>query len=301
MISKNHRAGFVKSFAIEIAQAWIPSRSSQALDLILNTIGAFIGALFCSLLLQTNDSMHSIKMEDPPKYRPNPGQPGKDVQWVPASPVVINRMFEIAKITPEDYVIDLGSGDGRMAIRAAKMGARALGIEFNPRLVELSRKNAAKEGISDRVTFIQADFFEVDFSEATVIALFLREDINLVLRPKILEMMPGTRVVSNIFRMGDWKADEIVKVEDEDYYFKNHTIYFWIVPAKVAGKWTLPQGELELEQNFQVISGTLKSEGISKQVAGKMKGERIEFIADGRKYTGRVTGDRIDLETSSNG
>jgi len=151
------------------------------------------------------------------------------------------------------------------------------------------------------VTFIEADFFEVDFSEATVIALFLREDINLALRPKILEMMPGTRVVSNIFRMGDWKADEVVKVEDQDYYFKNHTIYFWIVPAKVAGKWMLPQGELELEQNFQVISGTLKSGGISKQVSGKIMGERIEFMADGRRYAGRVTEDRIDLETNSNG
>lgn len=237
-----------------------------------------------------------IKTEAVQEYNPQPGQPGKDVEWAPASPVVINRMFELAKIKPEDYVIDLGSGDGRMVISAAKMGARALGIEFNPRLVELSRNNAAKEGVSNRVTFAQADFFKTDFSAATVVTLFLREDINLALRPKILDMAPGTRIISNIFHMGEWKADEVVKVEDEDYYFKNHTVYFWVVPAKVAGTWRIPQGELELEQSFQMISGTLKSGGIASPVIGKMTGYRLVFVADGRKYTGCLTGNGLEVD-----
>jgi hypothetical protein len=229
------------------------------------------------------------------EYEPVPGQRGKDVEWAPCSVVVANRMFEIAKVSPEDYIIDPGSGDGRMVICAAKLGAQALGIEFNPKLVELSRKNAAKEGVSDRAAFVQGDLFNTDFSMATVVALFLREDINLALRPKILDMKPGTRVVSNIFHMRDWKADEVVEVEDEDYYFRNHTVYFWIVPAKAGGTWKLPNGELTLEQTFQEIKGTLKSDGSTIPISGKMTGDQISFIAGGRQYTGRVTGDVMNL------
>jgi hypothetical protein len=242
------------------------------------------------------NSNGSIKTQDAEEYSPKPGQRGKDVEWVPASPLVINKMFDVAKVSSEDYVIDLGSGDGRMVISAAKMGARALGIEFNPRLVELSRKNAAKEGVSDRATFTQADFVEADFSAATVVALFLREDINLALRPKILDMAPGTRIISNIFHMGEWQADEIVEVEDENYYFKNHTIYYWVVPAKVAGRWPVPQGELELEQNFQMISGSLQLEGITASVSGKMTGRRMDFVADDKKYAGRFTENGLELQ-----
>jgi hypothetical protein len=235
------------------------------------------------------------QLESVEEYEPVPGQRGKDVEWAPCSVVVTNRMFEIAKVSPEDYVIDPGSGDGRMVICAAKLGAQALGIEYNPRMVELSRKNADRTGVSDKATFVQGDLFNADFSMATVVALFLREDINLALRPKILDMKPGTRVVSNIFHMRDWKADEVVEVEDEDYYFRNHTVYFWIVPAKVGGTWKLPNGELTLEQTFQVIKGTLKSDGSTIPISGKMTGDQISFIADGRQYTGRVTGDVMKL------
>lgn len=233
--------------------------------------------------------------ESEQEYKPVPGQRGKDVEWVPCSQVVMNRIFEIAKVTPEDYVIDPGSGDGRMVIGAAKLGAKALGIEYNPQLVEISRKNAAREGVSDKAAFAQGDLFNTDLSEATVIALFLREDINLALRPKILDMKPGTRVISNIFHMGDWKADEIVEVKDEDYYFKNHTIYFWVVPAKVGGTWKLPEGELILNQTFQMISGTLKSGGASTPVSGRITGDRINFIADGKQYSGLITGNVMKL------
>lgn len=231
------------------------------------------------------------------EYDPKAGQPGRNVQWVPASQVVINRMFDLAKVTPEDYVIDPGSGDGRMVISAARLGARALGIEFNPRLVELSRKNAEKEGVENRAIFVQGDLFTADLSEATVLALFLREDINIALRPKILDMKPGTRIVSNIFHMRDWKADEVIEVEDENYYFKNHTVYFWVVPAKAGGAWKMPHGELTLEQNFQMIKGAIKSGGATAPVSGKMTGERINFTAGGRQYTGRVAGDMMELET----
>jgi hypothetical protein len=232
------------------------------------------------------------------EYHPVPGQRGKDVEWAPASQVVISRMFEIAKVTPEDFVIDPGSGDGRMVISAAKLGARALGIEFNPKMVELSRKNAVREGVSDKAAFTQGDLFKTDFSMATVVALFLREDINLALRPKILDMKPGARVVSNIFHMGGWRADEVVKVEDEGYYFRNHTVYLWVVPAKVGGIWRLPQGELILEQNFQMVNGVLKSGSVTNPVSGKMTGDRIDFISDGRQYSGRVTENRMEMETN---
>ena len=232
------------------------------------------------------------------EYVPRAGQPGKDVEWVPSSTVVVNRMLDMAKVTPEDYVIDLGSGDGRIVISAAKLGARALGIEYNPKLVELARQNAAKEGVSDKATFVAADLFETDFSEATVITLFLREDINLALRPKILDLKPGTRIVSNVFHMDEWKADEVITVEDEDYYFRYCTVYFWVVPAKVGGTWKLPQGELKLEQRFQMITGSLKSRNVITSIYGKMTGDQISFTADGIKYTGRVTGNQMELETN---
>jgi hypothetical protein len=235
------------------------------------------------------------------EYEPNAGMRGKDVEWVPCSPVVMNRLFEMARVTSDDYLIDPGSGDGRIVIGAAKLGAQALGVEYNPRMVELSRKNAEKEGVSSRATFLEADFFEMDLSKATVIALFLRKDINIALRPKILEMRPGTRVVSNIFDMGEWQADEVLKIEDEDYYFKNHTAYFWIVPAKVGGVWNFPRGELTLVQNFQMLTGALKLGNTTAPVMGKMTGDRISFFASGSQYKGRVTGNRMEIEATEDG
>src|SRR5919205_3730885 len=141
-------------------------------------------------------------------YQPEVGQAGKDVVWVPTPQAVVDRMLDMAKLTPQDFLIDLGSGDGRTVITAAKRGSRALGIEYNPDMVELSKRNAAKEGVSDKAQFIKADLFESDFSKAQVITMFLLPSINLKLRPKILDLKPGTRIVSNSFDMGDWTADE---------------------------------------------------------------------------------------------
>ena len=141
-------------------------------------------------------------------YEPQVGQEGKDVIWVPTPQALVDKMLDMAKVTPKDYVIDLGSGDGRTVITAAKRGSKALGIEYNPDMVELSKRTAAKEGVSDKASFVKADLFESDFSQAQVITMFLLSSINLKLRPKILDLKPGTRIVSNTFDMGDWKPDQ---------------------------------------------------------------------------------------------
>src|SRR5687768_10897843 len=146
-------------------------------------------------------------------YTPSVGQPGKDVVWVPTPQVLVDKMLDMAKVTPNDYVIDLGSGDGRTVITAAKRGIRALGIEYNEDLVELSRRNAQQAGVSARAEFVKMDLFQADLSKATVITMFLLPDINLKLRPTILGLKPGTRIVSNSFDMGEWKADETATLD----------------------------------------------------------------------------------------
>src|ERR671914_212579 len=161
--------------------------------------------LFLSLTVSTACVQAQAAKQE---YEPQVGQEGKDVIWVPTSQALVDKMLDMAKVTPKDYVIDLGSGDGRTVITAAKRGAKALGIEYNPDMVELSKRNAAKAGVSDKANFAKADLFESDFSKATVITMFLLPDINLKLRPKLLNLRPGTRIVSNSFTMGDWKPDE---------------------------------------------------------------------------------------------
>ena len=227
------------------------------------------------------------------EYQPQVGQEGKDVIWVPTPQTLVDKMLDMAKVTSKDYVIDLGSGDGRTVITAAKRGARALGIEYNPEMVELSKRNAVKEGVSDKATFMKADLFESDFSKATVITMFLLPDINLRLRPRILDLKPGTRIVSNSFDMGEWTADETAKVTKDCTSYC--TAYFWIVPAKVAGTWKLSQGQLTLKQTFQMVSGTLRSGNVTTPVTnGKLVGDRIRFSAGTAHYTGRVSGNTME-------
>jgi hypothetical protein len=226
------------------------------------------------------------------QFKPEVGQPGKDVVWVPTSQTLVNKMLEIAKVTPQDYLIDLGSGDGRTVITAAKIGAKALGIEYNPDMVELSKKNAADAGVSARATFEKADLFESDFSKATVITMFLLPDINLRLRPKILDLKPGTRVVSNTFTMGDWTPDETATVTDDCTNWC--TALLWIVPAKVDGTWRMPQGQLMLSQSFQMVSGSFENGGTAVSIAdGRLRGDEITFSANGTQYTGRVNGNTM--------
>lgn len=234
------------------------------------------------------------------EYQPQVGQEGKDVIWVPTPQPLVDRMLDMGKVTSQDYVIDLGSGDGRTVITAAKRGARALGIEYNPEMVELSRRNAAKEGVNDRASFVKADLFESDFSKATVITMFLLPDINLKLRPKILNLKPGTRIVSNSFTMGDWAADDSVTAKDGCVSYC--TAYLWIVPAKVDGVWQLPDGTLTLNQTYQMFSGSLRRGDNTIQIAnGKLRGDQIMFNAAGALYTGRVSGNSMEGSISSGG
>jgi SAM-dependent methyltransferase len=225
------------------------------------------------------------------EFQPQVGQDGKDVIWVPTPQALVDKMLDMAKVTPKDYVIDLGSGDGRTVITAAKRGSKALGIEYNPDMVELSKQSAAKDGVSDKASFVKADLFESDFSQAQVITMFLLSSINLKLRPKILDLKPGTRIVSNTFDMSDWKPDESATIPGCNSWC---TAHLWIVPAKVAGTWTLPQGELTLKQTFQNITGTLKSAGAETPVTGKLNGENITFTAGTAEYSGRVAGNTIE-------
>src|SRR5213082_2762681 len=189
------------------------------------------------------------------KFEPQVGQAGKDVIWLPTPEEVVDRMLTMAQVTPQDFVVDLGSGDGRTVIMAAKKyGARSLGVEYNPDMVKLSQDNAQKAGVAERAQFRRADIFASDFSQATVITLYLLPALNMKLRPTILAMKPGTRVASHSFTMEDWEADEVSTMD-------GRRAYFWIVPANVMGTWSLDAGgqktEISLEQTFQKINGTV--------------------------------------------
>jgi hypothetical protein len=221
-------------------------------------------------------------------FEPYQGQPGKDVVWVPTDQRLVDKMLDMAKVTPQDFLMDLGSGDGRTVITAAKRGLRAQGIEYNPDMVALSKRNATAAGVGDRAQFVQADIFETDFSKATVLTLFLLPQLNLRLRPTILNMKPGTRVVSNSFNMAEWEADQTETIPNCSVSFC--TAMLWIVPAKVAGNWQLGTDTLTLDQNFQMVSGKLGSAVLSE---GKLNGADITFTAGGKKYTGKVDGNSM--------
>jgi precorrin-6B methylase 2 len=214
------------------------------------------------------------------EYQPSVGQEGRDVIWVPTPNELIAKMLDMAKLTPSDIHYDLGSGDGRMVIMAAKRGANATGVEFNPDMVALSVRSAKRDGVSDKARFIHGDIFKTDFSKATVLTLYLLPSLNLKLRPTILDMKPGTRVVSHAFTMSEWEADQTESVE-------GRTAYMWIVPAKVAGNWRIEgAGDLVLKQTFQKIEGTLGGKPIT---GASLRGDAIRFSADGRDYSGRVS------------
>ncbi|MDH4066069.1 MAG: class I SAM-dependent methyltransferase [Acidobacteriota bacterium] len=218
-------------------------------------------------------------------FEPQVGQPGKDVVWVPTPQALVDKMLDLAKLTPQDFLMDLGSGDGRTVITAAKRGARALGIEYNPDMVALARKNAAEAKVSDQARFEKADLFETDLSKAQVITMFLLPSINMKLRPSLLNLTPGTRIVSNSFTMEDWTADETATITEDCTSWC--TALLWIVPAKVAGTWQMPQGELQLAQQFQMLSGTLAGATISD---ARVRGTEVSFTAGGVRFTGTVSG-----------
>ena len=221
-------------------------------------------------------------------YKPTVGQAGKDVVWVPTPQELVDTMLDMAKVTPQDLVMDLGSGDGRTVITAAKRGATAMGVEYNPEMVQLSKTAAVTERVTDKATFVQADLFTVDLSKASVITMFLLPTINLKLRPSLLNLRPGTRIVSNTFDMAEWEPDDR-KVIGPDGCTSWCTALLWIVPARVQGTWKMPQGNLRIAQSFQKISGTLGTTPIT----GKVTGDQISFTAASASYTGRVNGNSI--------
>ena len=251
----------------------------------------FLVVLMLSVTSLTLFSQERVRNAD---FQPEVGQEGKDVVWVPTPQELVEKMLDIAKVTPKDFLIDLGSGDGRTVITAAKRGIRAIGIEYNPNMVELSRKNAEQAGVSNMAQFLQTDLFEYDFSNATVITMFLLPDINMRLRPKILDMKPGTRIVSNTFTMQDWQSDDRAELDDE--YTSWNTCYLWIVPAKVEGKWELTGGgEINLSQEFQMISGDITVNNKKTEISeGRLKGSEISFKAGNDVYKGVVNGRKMD-------
>jgi len=225
-------------------------------------------------------------------YVPKSGQPGKDIVWVPTPTAMVEKLLDMAQVTSSDYVVDLGSGDGRNVIAAARRGARAHGIEYDADLVEFSKRAADKAGVGDKATFEKADIFVSDFSKATVVVLFLTPEMNIRLRPKLLALKPGARIVANTFAIGDWNADRMATATDNcDRWCTGR---LWIVPAKVDGTWKLADGELKLKQIYQTFTGALKSPTKSLPVAGKLRGEEIFFNSKTSQFTGRVNGAAID-------
>jgi precorrin-6B methylase 2 len=224
-------------------------------------------------------------------FKPEVGQAGKDVVWVPSPPATVERMLDLAKVTPQDFVMDLGSGDGRNVIGAAKRGANALGVEYNPDMVDLSKRLAKEAGVADKAQFVQGDMFVADISKANVMALFLLPSNLLRLRDKFLDLRPGSRIVANTFGIQDWTADETVTVENCEQWC---TVMLYIVPAKVSGKWQVGSDVLELKQEFQTVSGTLTSGGQSTPVTGSLRGEELTLKAGDRAITARVQGNQID-------
>jgi len=241
----------------------------------------------------------SIAIGQEREYEPQVGQPGKDVVWVPTPEPLVDRMLAMAQVGPGDVVFDLGSGDGRTVIAAAKRGAQAVGVEYNPDMVALSRRNAERERLPpDRARFVQGDIFEADFSSATVVALYLLPDLNLRLRPKLLDMRPGTRVVSHMFKMQDWEPDETS-------YLVSTPAYLWIVPARVQGLWSFAlQGEaalfIDLEQDFQKLGGGVELGPVEAGLRDpRLNGDAVSFgYVDGKgllyELEGKATGDAIE-------
>lgn len=272
--------------------------SEKILITIMKTTVSFIATLILVLLSLMPTGLLAQENQSGTGYVPEIGQRGKDVVWVPTPQELVDKMLEMAEVTSNDFVIDLGSGDGRTVITAAKIGARALGVEYNPDMVALSKENAKKDGVSDRVEFIQADLFETDLSQATVITMFLLPEINLKLRPRLLDLKPGTRIVSNTFKMAEWQED--YEATTEENWNSWNTAYLWIVPAKVGGTWKFGNGELNLAQEFQFIRGTFNSAGKSYTITdGRLRGNSISFTINNEKYSGTV-GDKTITGTVTN-
>ena len=259
----------------------------------------FAWGLSCGLQVQAQSARESCEQS----FRPSTGQPGKDVVWVPTSDALVKRMLEMAQVKDTDLVYDLGAGDGKIAIAAAKQfGAQAVGVEYNPDMASLADCFAKAEGVANKVKIIQGDIFETDFSRATVVTLYLLPELNLRLRPTLLKMKPGTRVVSHSFLMEDWSSDASSVSSDG-------AAYLWIVPAQAGGRWLFEQRggkerfEVDLKQTFQKLSGTVAAS--AEPIQGEVKGSQISFnfpaVAANTQVEGQIVGDRIEAQVLRNG
>jgi hypothetical protein len=228
-------------------------------------------------------------------FEPQVGQAGKDVIWVPTPQKLVDAMLDMAKATPKDYLMDLGSGDGRLVITAAKRGIRAKGIEYDPDMVDLSRRNAEKEGVADKATFLKADLFKTNFSEATVITMFLLPALNEKLKPQLLRLKPGTRIVSNSFDMGDWQEDQKIILDTASGCEGYCTARLWIIPARVDGTHQTAHGELKLKQAYQMLTGTLARDGKSIPVTGKVSGTDVTLTVEGKRIRGKWKDRKLEL------
>jgi hypothetical protein len=249
--------------------------------------------------------LQACSVLQPETYVPKRGQMGKDVMWLPTSDDLVFKMLDAAQVGPRDELVDLGAGDGKIPIAAARQfGARAWGIEYNKDLAALAQRNAQRAGVAERVRIVHGDIFKEDFSKATVVTMYLLEELNAQLRPTILAMKPGTRVLSNTFSMGDWEPDQVIRVT-------NGTGYFWTVPANVAGLWTLSgldengNATLKLDQTFQRLGGSLTLQGKTQNLLGaRIEGSALHFsfinadgllkavkvLVNGQVLSGEVTG-----------
>jgi SAM-dependent methyltransferase len=256
----------------------------SALHRVLSSILLLCSAAFAG---------HAAAADTPEKpFEPQVGQEGKDVVWVPTPPALVEKMLDVAKVTPQDFVMDLGSGDGRNIIAAAKRGARALGVEYNPDMVELSKRTAEKAGVADKAQFVQGDMYVADISKASVMALFLLPENMNKLAAKFLALKPGSRIVSNHFAVSGWEPDETGRVDGDCGSWCTWLLF--IVPAQAAGRWQMQNGELELEQKYQMLTGTFAAGGVITAIEkGKLLGEQITFIMGGKEYRGKVSADAM--------
>lgn len=246
--------------------------------------------VICSLFVAISADAQTAK-----PFEPVEGQPGKDVIWVPSSPDMVAKLMEMAKVTPQDFVMDLGSGDGRNVIAAAKLGARALGVEFNPDMVALSKRLAQEAGVADKAQFVEADMYTYDISKATVMALFLLPVNMNRLAPKFFALPPGSRIVSNTFGIDGWQPDRREALATNSECESWCEALLWIVPAKVEGMWTMANGTMSLTQEHQNVGGTVKISGKTQPITkGRLLGEEITFQAGGLTYKGKAVGNTIE-------
>jgi SAM-dependent methyltransferase len=230
-------------------------------------------------------------------FVPVSGQAGKDVVWVPSPPDMVNKLMELGRVTPNDIVMDLGSGDGRNVIAAAKLGARAIGVEYNPDMVALSRRLAQEAGVADKAQFVQGDMYEYDISKATVMALFLLPVNMNKLAPKFFNLAPGSRIVANTFGIEGWEPDMRVTLPASSECESWCEALLWIVPAKIAGTWSMGSDSMTLTQEYQQVQGSVTAGGQSHAVGmGRLNGTELRFTATGMQYKGIVSADGKSIE-----